>query len=214
MRLVSFTANKIKDVEIQKYNGSQYVPEKASLVEINKSDSEAVHRVANTWDTDLTHTISAYVDHGRKSGFNVYALTNQKQHFTDLEPKNVLGMIMTFDQPDKKNKYIACLQTHPEDISVKYNSERDVFFKVLDYFMFPEARKNRRVRPYKHIGQALVNYVIEENPQKTIQLDSETGALGFYEKLGFKYNKTTLHHELSPANRNPLTRFLKKFIGI
>jgi hypothetical protein len=123
----------------------------------------------------------------------------------------VLGMMLTLDQFDNESKYIACLQTNPKDITSDNKTNRETLFRILDHIV-PKA-KNKNMPPHKHIGQALVEYVIDENPEKTIQMDSVKEAFGFYDKLGFKFNPTSHYHEYPPIMHYPVVKFLSKLIG-
>lgn len=170
--MITFKAQYIKSAEIlaQNYN-RDYTPYRASIVELNpksKNDLISLNRTNMEWDncetmadfiTATFNTIHEYESNPNDERF--FALTRQKDNYNQLDECHILGLVHTKRNPNNKLK-IEYLQTNPD----------------TSYTSF--------IRSFKHVGEALVKFVIEFFPDKEIFLNAERSAIPFYEKIGWK----------------------------
>ena len=160
---VTFGATHIKPTNILKKNGDKYVSHKVSVVELNRNDKNdliTLGTLESDWGCDsLVNFILAVVENNSRN--HIYALTSQEDSFENLDDKKVLG-VMLFEEQEAENE-LKAIQTHP-----RYKTKKC-------------HRPN-----YKNIGTAMIDFLKEKYSDKPLVLYSDSSALGFYEKLGFK----------------------------
>lgn len=173
MNDINFRANHIKNVNILKQSATKYKPHKISLVEMDlnsRKDINSIKATSEFWDNSFTvityeQMNSIYNKHKSPKGFHVYALTTQKTNFKKIKPSCILGVLEFLEDTSSGNK-IEVLQTNPSYIK----SDKNILPK------------------FKHIGQELVNYIINKYPDKDIYLNPSKLSVGFYKKLGFDWD--------------------------
>lgn len=179
MQPISFTANHLKNVTIQKNIANEFKPTLASIVEINTKDPRdlnAMFEAARDWEQvkkggfglDIYYDATTVpLNPKLTKNKRCLALTTQTSDFKNLDSRKIEGLTLLFEQKGKYN-IINGLQVNP-----RANSE-----KVMGF------------RTYKHVGKSLVDY-IKETSKKPIILYSTTSSKPFYERLGFKQISST-----------------------
>ena len=168
MNEVSFKANYIGKVSVQKSYYKKYKPFDVSLVKMNpsnESDIRAVLKTTSLWDDSLT--AFTYDDMKKNISTDIFALTTQKNNLKKPLASKILGLIQLSDNP-KGGKRIDVLQTNP-----KY-----IHNKVLN-----DSPK------YKHIGQTLVEFATTKFSDENFYAHPTKSAVPFYKKQGFRWLK-------------------------
>ena len=182
MTPISFTARYIRPADIKKFDGSSYRPHVASLVEMERSDCPVIERVAYDWMQPVSDQLAKESQYIGKDGIHVYAVTNQTNHFEQLESNKIVGM-MLFQEggPFKTHNTIEFLQVSPNEMSPNYGSGLSKKFNKLLAKIF-------KFKPpeHKHIGKALLDTAKEMSADKPIDLYSVEDAVEFYLINGFK----------------------------
>lgn len=185
MTPINFTARYIRPANIQKLDGNTYKPHKASLVEMELSDRQAIERVAYDWMEPLAEKISEESVNIGRGGTHIYAVTNQAEQFEKLNPNKVLGMMLFRETPFfETHNVIDYFQVSPDAISPSYGDKNNkILTKIMDLIFKP--KKNE----HKHVGQALLDSVKDMFGDKPIELYALDEAKSFYIKNGFKKMK-------------------------
>lgn len=175
----NFGARLIRPATIRiKNDKGKWINDTANFIKFDttkKADVEALERLAYHWDdANLSAGVAeeARILRGKSE---VYALTNQKYDFKNINPKDILG-VMTTDKTKnaKGNVEVFKIGTDPT-------------------FAYEQ---NRRSRSVKHIARAMVNEfvrLVNKNKQvDAIVVHSEPGEEKFLSKVGFKKMDETL----------------------
>lgn len=178
---ISFTARYIRPADIKKLNGDSYRPHVAALVEMELADSPVVERVAYDWMQPISDQIAEKTKELNNDGVHLYAVTNQKNNFKELDSNKILGMMLFKEGgANKTHNTIELLQVSPFDMSPKYGSKlRKTFNKLTDLIF------KSREPEHKHIGQSLLDGVKDMFGEKPIDLYAADDAIEFYIINGF-----------------------------
>lgn len=153
-------------IKVRQPNG-RYRVKNAALVKISntKNDANSLKNLSDLWDYGPNFIQSMLIDYYYRTDYEdkaVYVLTEQNKDFRKLNPKNILGFV-EITKEEKLNHYkINYLQARPDSV------------------------KSKKKRPFKGIGNALMEYIINHYKDKKIYLNSVDEAINFYKKLGFK----------------------------
>jgi len=176
MSSISFKSNYIKPLCIQKKSSVEdnYVNSKASLVEIdmtNSSDVSAVDNLPALWGKKkiAKEVKKIYNYEESNTPKHVYAVTLQSSNFDQLNSKKVLGIVQLDTRADNINE-LDYLQVNP---------------KCAKTYVAGEDR-----RPYKNIGSSLLNSLKELYPKKRIHLCAIPSAVEFYKNNDFVQTKS------------------------
>lgn len=182
---ISFKANYIHPVEIQKYDGTEYQPCNAVFIELEHTDAPVVKNVRKKWGTQLVDGIYSSFD--TESEFtHVFAVTTQTDSFKTLDSDKILGMAL-YEKYNRNYLYpeIKFFQVDPQNLSTKYGKTiitkiKNYFFKLLHRNKLPKANPQ-----YQHIGESIMRSIQKLYSNEPITLFSLPKAEGFYKKMGF-----------------------------
>ena len=165
MNNISFKANYINTVQVQKLVGSSYKPCNASFVEFNtndKKDTFTLKEVSDLWGDCYARDIK---DDFKSDDFppknkHVYGLTLQNNNFEYIKPESVLG-IVEFQENEDSNK-LEFLQVNPENQSYQFGRPK-----------------------HKKVGTRIIDSLKKLYYSKPMKLHSVFSAKNFYKKNGF-----------------------------
>ncbi len=175
----NFKAKFIDKTQVKKLNKvtKKYENIEASFLEFdpkNKKDLKTLKDLSIYWNEssfawDICETAKAIVENFINPNTNkVYILTKQKDNFKSLKYNDVLGLA---DVESKENNI-------GEDILEIHRLQVDPEFAINNNNL------NKKIPEIKHIGTEILNILKKFN--KTIELNSVSSALDFYEINGFK----------------------------
>lgn len=180
MNNINFKGSFIHNINIKKLENDQYVPHKASFVEMNpkdKRDVSALEKIANSWFGLYDEVIyngalhDSLVPPNRERRF--YVLTEQTDTFEKMDYKKILGVV-EFSKLDDHN-YVDFLQTNPKYIKEKPKK---------NFFGFTKKSKINN-KKYSSIGSAILTS-LKKISDNSIGLHALTGTEDFYKRNGFK----------------------------
>lgn len=175
----NFGARLIRPATIRiKNDKGKWINDTVSFIKFDttkKADVQALEKLAYHWDD--VNLSSGVAEEARilRGKAEVYALTNQKDDFKNINPKDILG-VMTTDKTKnaKGNVEVFKIGTDPT-------------------FAYEQ---NRRKRSVKHIAKAMVNEfvrLVNKNKQvEAVVVYSEPNEEKFLSKVGFKKLDDTL----------------------
>lgn len=170
---INFTARYIDNAKVLKsIQNGRYEDADLSIVELNNHDTRdlnALKRTTGLWDKKgakyaraMYYEASSDIPLPSVDKEHYFAVTEQKDDFTHLEPEKVLGL-MIFDETNYNSNELAMLEVEPSC-----------------------AKKNGENRKYKQVGSALVNYIKKSYNDKNIIVFADVNAIDFYKKNGFE----------------------------
>lgn len=185
MTPISFKANYIHPVEIQKYNGVEYQPCNAAFIELENREASVVKNVNIKWKSKLVDGIyNSFITEPELK--RVFAVTTQADSFEKLDPDKILGMAL-YEKYNKTYLYpeIKFFQVDPKNLSTKYGNT--ILKKIKNYFFkFLHRDKPPKEKPqYQHIGESIMRSIQKLYSDETIALFALPKAEGFYKKMGF-----------------------------
>ena len=172
MNGISFKAKCINYTTIDKQiSQNKYCKKNVAFAKMNNNsyyDVKALKELSYLWDYDSNLIPAIYLYFSLEDGKNseIYFLTSQTKNFKKIIPEKVLGIIQITNHP--KYEYLNYIQTRPDCTAAKQN------------------------RPYKNIGQTMINLVKKITENKDIVLNSIKEAIEFYKKQGFKVIKNNI----------------------
>jgi predicted GNAT family N-acyltransferase len=185
MQSITFTANYVKPVNIKRFNGKKYVKDEVNLVEIQSEDIMPMRNITRNWkNAEYATGIYRYFLMPTTDS-RIYAITEQKQNFQNLQAQQILGVMLDIDHSkEEQRQIVGYLQVKPSEISSSYGkSTNRIIRKLTNIF---SKHKNAA---HKNIGKAFVEALKSLHPQDEISLVSDPKAVGFYKELGFKPDK-------------------------
>lgn len=160
---VTFRANLIQKMFINKRVRNIYKPYKVGFVELdllNKNDLRAIENAADNWGDDsyaynIYDSVLNYSKNSDKK--HIYALVDTKREVKSLQAQEILGLA-EFDEKKRGPNVLECIQVNPKYI----------------------ASKN-----FRHIGSAMLEAIKSVHFHKPIYVFSDQDACKFYEKNDF-----------------------------
>lgn len=175
--MITFKANLISQANINKLTPqNSYKQTTASIVELDKAskaDLRALKNVNSDWGkgnsyaNDIVQCFNSYFDNSTspKDDVHIFAVTTQKDSFERLDSKKILGLSEITNESE---------------------------FYVLDYLQTnPRYKSNSATPKFKGVGSAIVNFIKDYVEKKEILLMPAENAVGFYQKHGFKFAKSS-----------------------
>lgn len=172
---INFSANFIKQTTIAKYNKGRFIDVDASVVELipnDKKDVKALKSATHSWlyGDEFGFCILDDIEDIRdkkKDGniYKAYAITTQKENYSQLEGKKILGAGI-----------------------LKKSGDNELKLRFLQ--VAPDMSFNNRSRRYKNIGRALIDFFKSQSEGKTLLVQAFYSAANFYEKMGFEMINT------------------------
>ena len=188
---VSFKANFVKPVNIQRYEKSGYKPMQASFVKcdiFNAEDLKSLEDVAKQWGAfsyaeniySLLSGIKDVCKYHKSYSSHLYMLTLLQDSYEKIDDKNILGCVLLGEQPKKIE--INYLQVNPKYMARRRPRAKNSFFKFIEkYLLFKKETE------YKGIGRGILDSIKELYYDKNfIELISDPSAMKFYKENGFK----------------------------
>ena len=127
-----------------------------------KADRKTILDLDKLWNSECTFVSSILSDRDyyEKEDKTIYVISEQKDNFRKVDPKTILGIAEI--TRNKKNYNINFIQTRPDCISKK------------------------KLRPFKNIGDAMMDRLIDLTGDLKIYLKSLPEVTGFYERFGYE----------------------------
>ena len=169
MNEISFKATKIcSDTIKERQNNGHYRNKTVSFVKLSntKRDKKTLKDLQDCWKGELNFSGAINVDYFYDNTKNksIYLITKQEDNFRKLEPEKILGIAELIK--NRKSYQIKYIQTRPDCID------------------------NKNKRPYKKIGESLINNIIAITKDARIYLESLEEVVDFYKKFNFKVIKS------------------------
>ncbi|MCQ2754977.1 MAG: GNAT family N-acetyltransferase [bacterium] len=172
---VSFGANALYRPNVKRIdlNTRKYKTYKAAFVEIDpKNDLKALATASDNWNdgfTFLENIVTIITNKCYRESDKIYALTSQTKDFENLDPDDLLGVVLVNCADDKYNT-INFLQTNP------------YFEYIRGYSRF-----------FKGIGKSIIRCIKREAKDKGLKTFSTRDAVTFYKKYGFESSPTEIY---------------------
>ena len=172
---ISFTANlKSQTIVQSKNNDGKYKKCTASVIEFDKSnfqDLDALEELSLKWSSEKNNISSCIYNEATKDTTfsaspsdikHFIGITLQKDNFEKIKAKEILSLSV-FTESKAFGNELNWLVVNPK---IGFNAGED--------------------RPFRHVGKAMIKYLINNYQGNPISVLSVCDAIKFYKKLGFK----------------------------
>lgn len=185
MNSINFKAKYINTAKVlAKCDNGKYKYCNVSFVQMSNTvkDKKVLQDISSTWDAKNNFTETMLIDylwreHGDEK--SLYMLTIQNSDYGKLSYDKVIGLA-EITQNGKTYK-LNYLQTRPD---------------------CKHTRKKRHLRPFKGVGDTMMNEIIKLTKGASIYLNSVPLAINFYKRFGFEVVQDNIENPLMQRVEN------------